>query len=724
MFAHSCNFAGDRHDLVQHLRTVADLARSFGANFDAADPAHYAGLWHDLGKFHPDFQAYLRRCEAAPSARGYGPEHKGAGALLASQHLAPLSLLIHGHHGGLRSMADTKNWVAGSRGDGAVHAALEAARRAIPDLEPAGVITLPEGVEQDKSAAELLLRLLFSALVDADYLDTERHFDPERSIERTPPEVPLHELWARFERNHASLSHRPESVVDQARKSIHNSAIAAAEQPPGIFRLTVPTGGGKTLSGMAFALRHALRHGLKRVIVAAPYGSITDQTAKIYREIFGTDTQGRPVVLEHHSQATVDEDESGDFHRGRVRTRLAAENWDVPIVVTTTVQLLESLFSNATSRMRKVHRLAGSVIIIDEAQAMPPHLLEPILDALRQLTTWGRSTVVLSTATQPTFEAIQPFANLNPVEIVPDPSRWFDALRRVTYEWSIDEASTWDAVAQRLRGKRQGLAVVNLKRDAFDLLDALDDPDALHLSTQLCGAHRIKVIQEVRDRLRQGQPCRLVSTQVIEAGVDLDFPFVLRALAPLDGIIQAAGRCNREGSLEKGRVIVFRPEGQGSPPGAYRTATQVAQEILGGGMDDLDNPKTAQEYFRRLFQTMPTDRERIQERRGHFDFPEVAQRFRMIDDDTESLVITDYGTEEERQRVGGALRSLRDGAGGRYLLRELQPYIVSVRTRKANDLRQKGLVGPIANRIGVWRGRYDPVRGLMEAGMNPDDLVV
>ena len=726
MFAHSCNFIGNRHDLVEHLRSVAGLAREFAAGFGGRDSAYYAGLWHDVGKFNPAFQEYLRRCESNPQARGRGPDHKGAGAVLAFNNCPPISLLMHGHHGGLRSLTETKNWVAERKGNAAVQRAIADARRVIPDLEPAMEIAMPAIATGDELATELYLRLLFSALVDADWLDTESHFEPGVSSQRLPPDVSLGTLWERFLNNQSALPHRTGSVVDDARNAVYVSAVMAADSDTGVFRLTVPTGGGKTLSAMAFALRHAIKHGLQRVIVASPYTSITEQTAQVYRDIFGTDGQGREVVLEHHSQATTpaDMDADGDFHPARNRARLAAENWDAPIIVTTTVQLFESLFSNAPSRIRKAHRLAGSVIILDEAQSLPPRLLDPITDAIRQLTTWGRTTVVLSTATQPAFEELKPFADLNAVEIVPNPERWFDDLRRVEYEWRDGQPLPWGDAAQLLRDERQGLAIVNLKKDALKLLDFLEDPTALHLSTNLCGAHRRQVIGEVWERLSRGELCRLVSTQVVEAGVDLDFPFVMRAMGPLDAIIQAAGRCNREGSMERGRVLVFLPEGAGTPPGEYRTATGVARAVLGGGAD-LDDPAIAREHFRRLYDTLDTDVRQVQKRRQAFDFPEVAQRFRMIDDDTESVVIKDYyRTEAERDRVRSNINRLRSGESNRYLLRRLHPYMVSLYARKAMELKNRGLIEPLIDGIGVWHGGYDDVLGLLEAGTDPDDLVV
>ena len=711
--------------MAEHLLAVAGLAQEFAAGFGGGYSAYYTGLWHDVGKFNPSFQEYLRRCESNPQARGSGPDHKGAGAVLAFDHCPPISMLVHGHHGGLRSLTETKTWVAERRGDAAVQQAIADADRAISGLEPCVDIGMPATAIENELSMELYLRLLFSALVDADWLDTESHFEPGVSSERAPPDLSLSALWERFLSNQRAMPHRAGSVVDEARNAVYESSVNSAEGNTGVFRLTVPTGGGKTRSAMAFALRHAIKHGLQRVIVATPYTSITDQTAKVYREIFGTDAHGRDIVLEHHSQATewAGVDTESDFHPAQNRARLAAENWDAPIIVTTTVQLFESLFSNRTSRIRKAHRLAGSVIILDEAQTLPPHLLDPITDAIRQLTTWGRTTVVLSTATQPAFEALKPFADLKPVEIIPHPERWFAKLRRVKYEWRVDRPMPWEDAAQLLLNERQGLAVVNLKRDALNLLDVLDDPAALHLSTNLCGAHRRQVIQEVRERLSRDELCRLVSTQVVEAGVDLDFPFVVRAMGPLDAIIQAAGRCNREGSLESGRVLVFLPEGTGTPPGAYRAAAGVARSVLGSGAD-LDDPAVARKYFRRLYDTLETDVRQVQERRQAFDFPEVARRFRMIDDDTESVVIENFGTDAERERVRSDVSRLRDGDSNRHVLRRLQPYAVSLYVQRANELRARGLIEPLLDGVGVWHGGYDNVCGLLEAGVDPDELVV
>ncbi|HEY8489742.1 MAG TPA: CRISPR-associated helicase Cas3', partial [Dehalococcoidia bacterium] len=595
-------------------------------------------------------------------------------------------------------------------------------------LEPADPLPIPPHATTGPHAAELFLRLLFSALVDADYLDTEVHFRAEHAMTRGTA-APVAELWERFQRDQARLetavrrAGRQEEPVIQARDAIYRACLEAAEQPPGLFRLTAPTGGGKTRAAMAFALRHALRHGHRRIVVAVPFMSITEQTADVYRRIFETDG-GPPVVLEHHSAAEPEDPHGEDFRRREVWARLAAENWDTPIVVTTTVQLFESLFAARPDRCRKLHRLARSVIVLDEAQALPSYLLDPILDALRELTAHYGVTAVLSTATQPAFEAIPAFRNLQATEIVPDPARFFRSLARVEYQWRFDRPLSWAEVADLLRGEPQALAVVNTKRDALALLDALDDPEALHLSTLLCGAHRRRVLAEVARRLREGAPCRLISTQVVEAGVDLDFPVVFRAFGPLDAVIQAAGRCNREGRLARGRVVVFEAAEGRLPQGAYQTGADVARVVLGRDGRDLHDPAVSQEYFQRLFQRVETDRERIQAQRALLNYPETARLFRMIDDDTEHVVVTGYGTEAERRQVRAWLDHLRGGApDAREVLRRLQPYVVAVRRSEADRYRRQGLIEGVMPGVGEWLGGYDDkVRGLIVS--NPEQLVI
>ena len=642
LYAHSENTRGKRQPLAEHLRNVAALARERARPFGGGDLAFLAGLWHDAGKADPEWQRYLRESEAGTRGRGTGPDHKCAGVLLAEENGHPwyVGHLIHAHHGGLADpQTDFRAWLSEKRDLPGPIRALEAMQAELPDLLDQPAPAIPLHVKADALAAEFFLRMTYSALVDADSLDTEAHrlggVVSNRGGTRTLPE-----LWRRYEAFLAGEPPAPDTEVNRVRGEVHEACLRAATEPSGIFRLAVPTGGGKTRSAMAFALRHGIEHGMRRVVVAVPFTTITQQTAGVYRRIFehGHEDAGR-VVLEHHSAGVEGAGGAGDNESpapDAVWQRLAAENWDAPIVVTTTVQLFESLFSNRRGKTQKLHYLAGSVIILDEAQALPAGLLAPILDGLRQLTEHYGASVVLSTATQPAFDLVDEFRDIPAREIVPGHARHFEALKRVEYDFSrTNEPSEWSDVAEWMREQRSALAIVNTKRHATELLDALGDPDALHLSTLLCRAHRAEVLDEIRQRLSAGRPCRVVSTQVVEAGVDLDFATVFRAEAPLDSIIQAAGRCNREGRLGRpGRVIVFRPPDDSSPPGVYRSGRDIARVVRELPGFDPHDPEAVRRYFELLFGTaVDTDRNKVQHARKNLDFPAVADRFRMIDDD-------------------------------------------------------------------------------------------
>ena len=716
--AHSENSNGESHSLPEHLKGVADIAREFAAPFGGGDIAYYAGLWHDLGKFNPEFQEYLL------GNRSRGPDHKAAGTHLAAMHLGIGALMIQGHHGGLQALKDLKGWLAEKGSVPAVQEALERAHREIQNLEPTGRVNPPAFITHDPVKAELWLRMVFSALVDADFLDTEQHFEPERTTTRTTVKR-IAEIWEPFKTRHQERTADAIGWVNEIRAEVYDACLTAAEKPQGVFRLAVPTGGGKTLSAMGFALRHAVKHGLERVIVATPFMSITQQTAEVYRE-FMEESPGpeSPVVLEHHSMAEMDEGE--EYDQGRLWARLAAENWDAPVVVTTTVQLFNSLFSNRTSSTRKLHRLAKSVIILDEIQSLPPSLLVPILDVLRDLTENFGTTVVLSTATQPAFRTIKAFSEVAATDIVPNSSEHFQELKRVSYEWMNEPKLSWEETADLMRESSQVLAIVNTKKDALALLEALDDDSALHLSTLLCGRHRQRTIQEIMLRLEQGEACRVVSTQVVEAGVDVDFPMVMRAMGPLDSIIQAAGRCNRSGNLDKGRVIVFQPETGSLPPGIYRTATQIAMSMASTGALDPDCPETVSEFFRQLFSNLDLDLKRIQGLRKSFDYPEVGRRFRMIDDSTIEVIVPGYGTPEEQLRVQGAIDELRAGTpSARQVLRRVQPWAIQIYANQVPSMNESGLVAELMPGVFEWQGDYHRTTGIGGVtALDPDRLIV
>jgi CRISPR-associated endonuclease/helicase Cas3 len=733
--AHTRNANGVRQGLSDHLYAVAEAAATFAAPFGGQALAYRAGLLHDIGKFNPAFQQYLIEAEANPKTRQRGPDHKGAGTVLAAQQGDDLlTFLVSGHHGGLLALngANTtqkglNEWLRERAADPDVHAAIASARGALPELATPHRLSLPDDV-RDELTREFFVRMLFSALVDADFLDTERHFAPGKAARRGKP-CSLADLEARFSADQQATMDRaerqaPGDPVNALRRDVYQWCLAAAELPPGFFRLSVPTGGGKTRSSLGFALRHAATHGHRRIIYAIPYTSITEQTADEFRAIFADCGDGS-VPLEHHS-AIAPPDPDAPTSR-EVHARLAAENWDAPLVVTTTVQLFESLMARSTSACRKLHHIAGSVIILDEAQALPAELLDPILDALRQLVAQYGVTVVLCTATQPALDPDQAtgFAGLPYMrEIVPEPQRLFAALARVAYRLpTAGERWSWERVAEVMRTKRQVLAIVNTRAHAVTLLDALGDPDALHLSTWMCGAHRRDVLAEARRRLAANEPCRLLSTQLIEAGVDIDFPLVLRAMGPLDSIVQAAGRCNRNGRLgEPGQVIVFVPEAAALPHGSYRIGTEVATQELARAGINLHDPETYRRYFRRFYDRIDLDAKKIQASRAALDYPRVAEDFQMIADETVPVVVTHYQIGGHADKAEALLDRLRQEPWrARLHLRALQPYLVALRRHQIEPIVARGSAEEIAEMPGLyrWRGQYDPAHGI-DLASDPD----
>ncbi|TAJ18680.1 MAG: CRISPR-associated endonuclease Cas3'', partial [Dehalococcoidia bacterium] len=462
MYAHSPNRSGRWHLLEEHLRGTARRAFEFGDVFGGGAAAEALGRWHDLGKVHLDFQAYLA------GNRPRGGDHKLAGALLVQEFgdAALLSLAIEGHHGGLPELGEFTARIKLEENVARARGALTSARAAFPgiDAPPAGEV-FPAGIlAGGRHAWEHFVRMVFSALVDADFLDTEQHFDSQRAAARPRVDTSMAEMLAVLLRDQERQFGHAAGGLAEARRAIFEDCLEAADRPPGVFRLTVPTGGGKTRAGLAFALKHAARYGLRRVIIAVPFISITEQTAAVYQEIFGG--AGQTLVLEHHSGVQA-ADQDGTAERGPW-ARLAAENWDMPLIVTTTVQLLESLFADRPSDTRKIHNIAGSVIVLDEAQSIPSHLLGPTLDMLRGLVEHYGVTVVLSTATQPAFEVIPAFKDVEATSIVRDPGRWYRALERVEYDIRL-EPQSWDTIAGWLGDERQALAIVNTKADAIAL---------------------------------------------------------------------------------------------------------------------------------------------------------------------------------------------------------------------------------------------------------------
>ncbi len=726
----------EMHFLDEHLREVAKLASMFAEHFESADWASAAGLWHDLGKYSTEFQLYIKSVsgfDAHIEAPGR-VDHSTAGAIHAmrqfGQHGRILAYLIAGHHAGL------PDWNAADTGGKALSIRLGADQNHLLDRIPAqaipqSIFTQAKPTTRPRGGADglhLWLRMLFSCLVDADFLDTEKFMDGDKADSRKGYRDLL-SLLADFDQYMAnkSASAAP-TPVNAIRADILRQCREKAASNPGLYSLTVPTGGGKTLSGMAFALQHAVQHNKQRIIYVIPYTSIIEQTAGIFREIFGDN------VVEHHANLDPDKEDA--------RSRLATENWDAPIIVTTNVQFFESLFSARTSRCRKLHNIVNSVVVLDEAQLLPPEFLQPIADVMNQLATHYGVTFVLSTATQPALGSFQPFGGKafrgldNVCEIIDNPDALYQQLKRVEVSVPTDLQTPrdWGSVAEDLLQHPSVLCIVSRRDDARELHRLMTTKeggkDTLHLSALMCGEHRSKVIADIKARLQRNEPVRVISTQLVEAGVDVDFPVVYRALAGLDSIAQAAGRCNREGRQDGlGRVVVFVPP-KPAPPGLLRQAAQISVSLLSGSASNVLGRDLARQFFEHLYVRAPSlDKHGIHElltqdgRDCQIQFRTVAEKFRLIDDSAYQTILVRYGDGHE------LLERLEIEGPHRKLMRKLQRYSVNIPKRlfaqleKQGDVREsKRLPGMF---IQVGDTLYDKSLGVViDGNIAPDDLTV
>jgi CRISPR-associated endonuclease/helicase Cas3 len=754
-FAHSANTAGVAHTLKDHLRAVGHLASYFADKSCPAlrDAAFWAGLLHDLGKYRDEFQQYLR-AERDSSAETH---HAVYGAALAYRQdwLGP-AFAIAGHHAGLHDLNELQTLVEGTTYRTTERVPLLADRFKADMGEIPKQIAEPHFAVNNEHSTEFYIRMLFSMLVDADYLDTEAHYKNalRPSLELQPTEL-LQRLIAEKE------GKSNEGELNAIRNRIFQQCLEKAKESPGFYSLTVPTGGGKTLAGMAFALAHAAQpqHQLRRIIVVIPYLSIIEQNAAQYRRVLDPDRRG--IVIEHHSAVNVPED------TGETRPRepfekhpeeYAAENWNAPVIVTTSVQFIESLFANRTSRCRKLHNIAHSVVIFDEVQTLPSHLLNPLLNVFRELRDHYGVSFVFSTATQPAFRhrplsLTEGFKPGEVQEITQDTEEVFSGLRRVSIHIpKSNEVTSWDALAGQISQRDQGLCIVNIRRHAFELWEKLrravpqNEREAVfHLSSAMCAEHRLDMLgadrdpkpDTIRHRLRHNQPCRLVSTQLIEAGVDVDFPIVWRAMGPLDSIVQAAGRCNRENRLRDasgnpalGEVIVFRPEDNVLPPGVYRIATDITASLLAHVEAEAlaTDHKLFERYFDQLYQLVPTDKKiSIQAEREKLHFRKVAELARVIENDTQPVIVH-YGKgcniiEEIRMRavIKGQPRFAQDD------LRKLQRFMINLHQRDFQRLLMLKAITPLLPNLEIHvlaDGWYHPDLGIVIEQRPLEDFLV
>ncbi len=683
--------------LAVHSYAAGELAGMFAGEFDSGDWGQLAGELHDLGKAGK-FQEYLASCngfdDVKYDADGSNSNHAAAGALWAEETFKLpgriLAYLIAGHHTGL---PDYGALDVRLKGEGKVN--LDSIRRNAADFIaqlPVDIGKLPPWVRVHNMA--FWVRMLFSCLVDADYLDTEKFMQPEQNLLRGAF-ADMGELKRRFDAHMANLAAKAAPTeVNAIRQTVLGSCREAAFKEPGLFSLTVPTGGGKTLSAMAFALDHAVKYKKRRIVYVIPYTSIIEQTAQILRGIFGDDQ-----VIEHHSNL--------DPAKETMRSRLAAENWDAPIIVTTSVQFFESLHAARPAQCRKLHRLANSVIILDEAQLLPPDLLKPCVEAIEHLTTDYGVSLVLATATQPAL------FDLAPREIIPEGFDLYVKLKRTQIAMPEDliAGCSWEAIASELKEHEQILCIVNTRQDCYDLFQLMPE-GTIHLSASMCPKHRTKVIASIKTRLKAGEPIRVISTQLVEAGVDIDFPVVYRALAGMDSIAQAAGRCNREGrAAQPGMVKVFVPPEPISRGLQVKATAATCSRAAVGGLD-FDSPVAFTEYFKNFYSRVnahKVDFHKLLVLDAPYikiSFRTVAENFRMIDE-AGIPVVVDYagsGTWIERLRKEGPTREI---------MRALQSYTVNLREYLAKDWLLNGNLEDVAGIQVVMRSDlYDEEIGL------------
>lgn len=674
--------ATDEHpegqSIEAHLKGTGELAETFAAEFGAAANGKLCGLAHDIGKYSDEFQLRLRG--------GKKVDHATAGAIECFKIKAAFeAVCVIGHHSGLPNVghkdADT------TESQTFFGRKLRAEQGGIPDYRKNwnGHIALPQDYFRPSGrgfATAFYIRMLYSCLVDADYIDTETFMNGDAGRGNYEPLSALCDKLTAY----ISKWNNPTREIDILRQKNLNSCIEKASAPRGIFSLTVPTGGGKTVASMAFALNHAVANSMKRIIYVIPYTSIIEQNAKVFRDILGQEN-----VVEHHSSVSYELSENAD--ELEYRSALATENWDAPVIVTTAVQFFESLYANRSSKCRKLHNIANSVIIFDEAQMIPSNNLRPCVAAIAELVRAYNATAVLCTATQPAIDEmlLEYSKKESVVELCPDVDGMFEKFRRTSFE--KEGRLTTDELVSRLESQQQVLCIVNTRKFAQEVYEALPSEGRFHLSTLMCPVHRKQKLDEIRERLKSGKTCRVVSTSLIEAGVDVDFPRVFREMAGLDSILQAAGRCNREGkrSAESSIVTVFESENK------VNKLIAVNRDAAEETVRDWTQPNTTstiERYFKAYRDFLRNDDKSgvmTASEKGisgcGLPFEWIAKEFKLIDQNTFTVYIS-VGEGKE------LISRLREGERSRELYRKAGMYSVSIYENHFNALINAGAAEP------------------------------
>lgn len=722
--AHSENDFSEKHLLAKHLNETARLAMSFTCRGDFKSVFRLSGLLHDLGKYQLEFQHYLEN----GGRRGSIPHAKWGAGYARKHQLKEVSIAIDGHHKGLPDKVD---WQDDTNeifhGDEPGFAAVKEAFLKDIGFDEASLSTEKPKLS-DSCQRELFIRYLFSALTDSDWLSTEEHFDPEKTALRPARTLPIEYMLNKLEEEFDAKS--KSGKINELRNKVRFEAVAKSRLETGCYSLALPTGMGKTLTSLAWALRHAQHNELKRIIIVLPYISIIDQTARELKRIFGEEW-----ILEHHSSYNEDPkaatDKREDYSTEQKRKQLACENWDFPVIVTTTVQFFESLFSNKPSKCRKVHNIAESVVIFDEVQTIPKEIILPTLGMLNDVQAVMRTSFLFCTATQPAYEKRSGFAGITAITpLIESPGILYDKTKRVTYHLLDDLAPVAFARLQDsvMQHDDAALVIFNTKKDALEFFSFMNSGEkwdaCYHLSTAMCPHHRKATIQQIRDDLTAGRKILVVSTQLIEAGVDFDFPLVFRALAPLESIIQSAGRCNREGLLNQlgrlGTVYLFLLEDARYPNKTYQACAGYAAELLQRDLEQLYSHNVFEQYYASVF-GLYIDQGRQQgiiESRKQFNFETVNNSYRYLDDHSEGLFIYNYNDESREllHRLQYKEFLSRDD------YRAMQPYTVQAYANFIHQNREDVKTSPHGFKI--WYGNYNPATGISVAQMEVDNYVV
>lgn len=707
MFYAHVNSNNEKQTVKEHCINVGQLAGNFSKKFRAKKTGETIGLLHDIGKCSKEFNDRLFN-------DGPKVDHATAGAKeLADLFGAGIQRLlgyeIVGHHSGLPDI--------GSKESGLI----QRLNKSVPKYDSNEILQenkwtttelnneLPKNYENEKGfVLGFYIRMLYSALTDADFLDTEEFCNVDKILKRGNYSN-FDEIENLFDVHMNSLSKKSKlTFINGIRNEIFNQCVEKANSKPNLFSLTVPTGGGKTLSSLAFAIKHLKYNNLDRIIFVIPYTSIIEQNATVYKSILGEDN-----VLEHHSNFDFSSDDKNDEDNTLLKLKQASENWDIPIVVTTNVQFFESLFSNKNSRCRKLHNITNSVIVIDEAQMLPTKFLKPTVAAINELVSNYNSTVLLSTATKPQFP--DGICKRECIEIIDNPDRLYDNFKRVSVEY-INNISD-EGLLSRVEEEDSVLIIVNTRMHAQKLYEALEKSEhVFHLSANMCPEHRSNKLEQIKAKLKNKEKCTVISTQLIECGVDISFPIVYRAISGIDSIVQSAGRCNREGEIDTGKVFVFKStEDYAKLSGYQSVVAECGRQILETYKDPI-SLESISKYFQILYDMerenldtkdiMKNFSERAKE--IGFNFEKTSKDYKLIEE-SETLIIP-YDKKAE-----DLINELKYSDYPNSCLRKLQRYSISIYKNKLKEIEDRGGLTIINNKINILStkdGFYDEATGL------------